>query len=233
MLEKGLRIVALSLGVLLSHTVFAYASSVENLPGYSRMTVGEGFEKYLKENPTILKSLRDNTALSREVLRNASLQSQLLHGKITVPEIAERLRNGEKIRTQKTPDEQVEKAKKGAPAAAPKADNQAQPQTTPATASPLPTEKVQLTHDIAANLVLANEVANNPALAGYFERNPDAYKKVLNGEMRLDEIRLNDRPIASRLTGKGEIIQLADARMQQPAHLETDISCIGFDITFD
>lgn len=222
-LKKGLVFIVLSVFTLLGENQAALALSVEKLPGYSRVMVGQAFVDWLTANPEVLKALANNETLSREVMRNASMQSQLMQGKTTLAEMLPRLQ-AEQAKTEQVPQPPPTTKEITTPPA--HADARL-------AAIPLTQEKVMLSQDIAANLIVANEVANNPALARYFERHPEAYKKVRDGELRLEDISLAPAaPEAVSVTGKNDVLSVKTAKLHEPAHLETETSCIGFDIRF-
>lgn len=66
----------------------AYASVVQDLPGYSRLTVSSQFEALLTKNDQLRARLAADTELSRLVLGRAALQKQLVEGRLTLDEIA-------------------------------------------------------------------------------------------------------------------------------------------------
>lgn len=191
--KKGL-LLTVTLGLLLSQSAVTFAISIEQLPGYSRMTVGQSFEDYLKKNPALVKALFENRQLSMAVMRNASLQSQLQQGKVKIADLA----------TQYTAKDTKEK-----PASAAKApvSNEAQLMVAQAqaaitsktardraaadieTQATLTTAAITTSQaEIDAQLDLAAIIADNPTLAAYFRDNPDAYIKVLSGSQRVEDI---------------------------------------------
>lgn len=198
--KKGLLLTVCSLGILLSHTMPAYAINIEHLPGYSRMTVGQSFEEYLKKNPALVKALSENRQLSMAVLRNASLQSQLQHGKVQLTDLVNQ------YAAMKQDDVAIAKhitAANGPAAISSEAKLMvAQAQTAVTNqnarehaAADIETQATLTTaamttsqNDIAAHLALAAIIADNPALAAYFQNNQNAYQQVLNSDVRIEDI---------------------------------------------
>lgn len=91
------------LSVLLAATCLtighATAATVQELPGYSRLTVSSTFEAHLTENPALVSQLAAQPELSKLILSRASLQQQLVEGKVTVDALRAQYFPQEKIAT--------------------------------------------------------------------------------------------------------------------------------------
>lgn len=192
--KKSLILTVCSLGILLGQTALTAAQNIEDLPGYSRMTVGQGFEDFLKNSHGLMKALADNKELSIAVLRSATLQSQIQSGKITLAELLEKY----------APKQQVADNKKSATnkisADAQRMLAQAKTAVNSKTARQQAADDIAdntvldenastaSENEIAAQLAIAAIVAENQDLADHFAANPTAYTDVLNGTTRIEDI---------------------------------------------